>query len=343
MHDVFISHASEDKESVVLPLSEILKSYGISVWLDINEIGLGTGLRRRIDHGLANSKFGVVILSPSFFNKEWTQKELDALVSREDGKHEIILPVLHNLSRDDVKQRSPLLADKLSVATTVGLDKVAKEIVQVVTKSVKSISSSLLATTVIGISGASCSGKSWFADKIRQLRPNEVTVFDLDSYYKEHSYVSTLEHKHDNPDSLNFDDAIAHLTLLKSGKDILVPVYDFETHSVKGEKLCKHNPLIVVEGIFVFFNPWFRKQLDIKVWVSAERDLKLDRRLRRDTTERGRTTEEVLDRYAKDVGPGFHKFIQPLKSQADIIYENNGRDKDKLPKAVELLIAYATR
>jgi hypothetical protein len=155
-YDVFISHASEDKEDVALPLAEILKSYGINAWVDKNELHLGSSLRRKIDDGLANSKFGVVILSHHFFSKEWPQKELDALVSREDGKHEIILPVVHGLSNEDVKQYSPLLADKINVSTKSGLDRVAKDIVQVVVQSVKGISSTLLSTTVIGISGASC-------------------------------------------------------------------------------------------------------------------------------------------------------------------------------------------
>ena len=343
IYDVFISHASEDKESVVLPLAQILNSYGVKTWIDKYELLLGDSLRRNIDRGLAKSKFGVVILSPAFFAKEWPQKELDALVSREDGKHKVILPVLHGMSNSDVRSHSPLLADKLSISTKVGLDIVAEEIVKVVTKSVRSVSSSLLTTTVIGISGASCSGKSWFAEKIRQLRPDQVTVFDLDSYYKNYSYVSELKYKYDNPAAMNFEKAISDLTLLKNGNDITIPLYEFETHSVKEEKVCKHNSIIIVEGIFAFYNEWLREQLDVKVWVSAIDAIRLMRRLSRDTSERGRKHEDVLIQYSKDVTPGFIEFIDPYKDYADIIFENSKLNIQSLPKAVELLIAYATR
>lgn len=131
-YDVFISHASEDKADVARPLSMLLRDAGLNVWIDEAELLLGDSLRRKIDLGLRESRYGVVILSPSFFAKEWPQKELDALVAREDGRAKVILPVRHKVTALDVAQFSPLLADKLSANTATGLHGVAAKIVQAV-------------------------------------------------------------------------------------------------------------------------------------------------------------------------------------------------------------------
>lgn len=130
--DVFISHASEDKTEVARPLATLLIQAGLSVWLDESELSLGDSLRRNIDHGLAASRFGVVILSKAFFSKEWPQKELDALVAREDGKSKVILPIWHNLTQRDVASYSPLLADRLGARTEQGLQSVVASILQAV-------------------------------------------------------------------------------------------------------------------------------------------------------------------------------------------------------------------
>ncbi len=132
--DVFISHASEDKEDIALPLTKILKESGLRVWLDKHELFIGDSLRRKLDEGLSNSRFGVVILSDNFFNKEWPQKELDALISKEDGQSKVILPVWHNVSKSFISQYSILLADKLAVSSKMGLEFVANEILRVVIK-----------------------------------------------------------------------------------------------------------------------------------------------------------------------------------------------------------------
>ena len=99
---LFISHASEDKESVARPLARALQALGMEVWLDDFELTLGDSLRRSIDRGLSSSRFGVVILSRDFFSKEWPNRELDGLASREDGKEKVILPIWHEVSREDV-------------------------------------------------------------------------------------------------------------------------------------------------------------------------------------------------------------------------------------------------
>jgi hypothetical protein len=117
LHDVFISHASEDKQEVARPLADALSTRGCDVWYDEFQLRLGDSLRRSIDKGLANSRFGVVILSPSFFAKNWPQYELDGLVQREMAGGKVILPIWHKVSKNEVLSYSPSLADKLAMST----------------------------------------------------------------------------------------------------------------------------------------------------------------------------------------------------------------------------------
>jgi formylglycine-generating enzyme required for sulfatase activity len=128
--DVFISHAWEDKEDIAGPLAEALRRKGLRVWYDEFTLTLGDSLRRSIDRGLAQSRYGVVILSPHFFAKEWPQKELDGLAAREDGSGKVILPIWHNVTREEVSRFSPTLADRLAVSTAKGLDAVVEEILR---------------------------------------------------------------------------------------------------------------------------------------------------------------------------------------------------------------------
>lgn len=137
--DVFISHASEDKERVARPLASLLKNAGLRVWIDENELRLGDSLRRKIDHGLASSRYGVVVLSPSFFAKEWPQRELDGLSALGSGSDKVILPVWHGLDQKAVARHSPTLADKLAVSTDRGLDQVALAIISVVSGSPRDV------------------------------------------------------------------------------------------------------------------------------------------------------------------------------------------------------------
>lgn len=129
--DFFVSHASEDKDSIAGPLANALKNEGFRVWYDQFSLTLGDSLRRSIDKGLSKSKFGIVILSPDFFNKEWPQKELDGLTAREIAGVKVILPVWHNVSQKDILNYSPILADKLGVSTSKGIDSVVLEIKKV--------------------------------------------------------------------------------------------------------------------------------------------------------------------------------------------------------------------
>lgn len=129
--DVFISHASEDKEELARPLALLLREMGLKVWYDDFVLQLGNRIRRSIENGLAESRFGVVLLSPNFFQKEWTQRELDGLLALE-GDEGIILPVWHRLNINDIKRFSPILADRVGISTSKGLTSVADQIFSVV-------------------------------------------------------------------------------------------------------------------------------------------------------------------------------------------------------------------
>ncbi len=130
--DVFISHASEDKEEFVRPLAELLRQHGLRVWYDEFTLKVGDGLRRSIDRGLARSRYGVVVISPNFLRKEWPQKELDGLVAREVDGVRVILPVWHNISRDEVSRYSPTLADRYAASSAGGLDLVTKRLLEAI-------------------------------------------------------------------------------------------------------------------------------------------------------------------------------------------------------------------
>ena len=126
--DVFISHASEDKEAIARRLADALIAMGLDVWYDEFSLKLGDSLRGSIDRGLARSRYGVVILSPHFFEKHWPQQELNGLATREVNGTKVILPVWHNVVFEDVRAFSPTLADRVAVNTDKGFDSVVKSI-----------------------------------------------------------------------------------------------------------------------------------------------------------------------------------------------------------------------
>ncbi len=117
-YDLFISHASEDKEEFVRPLAETLESLEVKVWYDEFTLKVGDSLRNSIDHGLVKSRFGTVILSAAFCSKNWTQYELNSMVAREMNGHKMILPIWHKISKDEVIKFSPALADKVALNTS---------------------------------------------------------------------------------------------------------------------------------------------------------------------------------------------------------------------------------
>jgi hypothetical protein len=132
-YDVFISHASEDKDEVVRPLANALQNEDLKVWYDEFELKIGDSLRQKIDKGLANSRFGIVVLSKSFIKKGWTNYELDGIVTKANSGEQIILPIWHDITKQEVIDYSPSMADKVARNTAIyTIDEIAGEIAEVI-------------------------------------------------------------------------------------------------------------------------------------------------------------------------------------------------------------------
>lgn len=132
MYDAFISHASEDKDSFVRPLANELHRRGLNVWYDEFSLKVGDSLRRSIDHGLTKSCYGIVVLSPNFFRKEWPQKELDGLTALESSVRKVILPIWHEITKDYVLRYSPILADRIAISSSNGIEYIVDELLKVI-------------------------------------------------------------------------------------------------------------------------------------------------------------------------------------------------------------------
>lgn len=132
IYDVFICHASEDKDSFVRPLAEELSFMGLNVWYDEFTLRVGSSLRRSIERGLEDSRHSVVVLSPDFFKKEWPQKELDGLTALEDGARTVILPIWHKVTKSDVLKYSPILAGRVAINSSSGIQHVVSELLKVI-------------------------------------------------------------------------------------------------------------------------------------------------------------------------------------------------------------------
>lgn len=130
--DVFVSHASEDKDTFARPLADALRRKGLNVWFDEFTLKVGDSLRRSIDRGLAGSRFGVVLISPAFLAKEWPQKELDGLVAREVAGQKVILPVWHDITAEEVRAYSPILADRIAASSEKGLEAVVNALIEAI-------------------------------------------------------------------------------------------------------------------------------------------------------------------------------------------------------------------
>lgn len=181
---------------------------------------------------------------------------------------------------------------------------------------------------VIGIAGGTGSGKTTVVHQImNELPSTEVGVISQDSYYKETSNLSYEERtkiNFDHPRAIDFELLIAHLKDLKAGKIIEQPIYSFITHNRTEDTISTHpKKVVIVEGILIFTNPEIRDLFDIKVFVHADSDERLIRRLKRDIAERGRDMDEILNRYQTTLKPMHEQFIEPTKAFADIIIPND--------------------
>lgn len=187
-------------------------------------------------------------------------------------------------------------------------------------------------TMIIGIAGATSSGKTLLASTIvDELGSDQVIVISEDSYYKDHSELPAEELpklNYDHPDSLEHDLLCEHLRQLLKGRTVQVPKYDFSTHSRVSEtrEVGKYR-IIVLEGILVFSVPELRDLMDIRIFMDTPLDICLLRRVQRDIVERGRTLESVLSQYQKTVRPMYLQFIEPSKRYADIIVPRGGANR----------------
>ncbi|MGJ8761359.1 MULTISPECIES: uridine kinase [unclassified Polaribacter] len=181
---------------------------------------------------------------------------------------------------------------------------------------------------IIGIAGGTGSGKTTVVNQIiKQLPTGEVCVISQDSYYNETvnlSYEERSKINFDHPRAIDFDLIVKHLKKLRSGKTIEQPVYSFVTHNRTTDTIKTHpRKVVIVEGILILNNEALRDLFDIKIFVHADTDERLIRRIRRDITERGRDIDEVLNRYQDTLKPMHLQFIEPTKNFADIIIPNN--------------------
>ncbi|TXE16438.1 uridine kinase [Psychroserpens burtonensis] len=181
---------------------------------------------------------------------------------------------------------------------------------------------------IIGIAGGTGCGKTTVVNQIlNELPEGEVGIISQDSYYMDTShlrYDERVKINFDHPRSIDFELLEKHLRELKAGNFIDQPVYSFVKHNRTGDTI-KTNPrkVMIVEGILILTNPELRKMFDIKIFVHADSDERLIRRLKRDITERGRDIDEVLTRYQTTLKPMHQQFIEPMKEYADIIIPNN--------------------
>ena len=181
---------------------------------------------------------------------------------------------------------------------------------------------------IIGLAGGTGCGKTTVVNQIIDELPEaEVGIISQDSYYKQNDHLSFDERaliNFDHPRAIDFDLLVQHLKQLKAGKTIEQPVYSFIKHNRTEDTVTTHpRKVMIVEGILILTNPELRELFDIKIFVHADSDERLIRRLKRDIAERGRDLDEVLSRYQNTLKPMHEQFIEPTKAYADIIIPND--------------------
>jgi len=183
---------------------------------------------------------------------------------------------------------------------------------------------------VIGIAGGSGSGKTTLLKNIIGTFGPAITVISHDNYYKRHdemTYEERCKLNYDEPDALETDMMVRQLEQLKNGQEILCPVYDFTVHNRSDETmLIKPERVIIVEGILIFENKALRDLMDIKIFVDADADIRICRRIKRDVNKRGRSLESVIMQYQETVKPMHEKYVEPSKKYADIVVPEGGKN-----------------
>lgn len=183
---------------------------------------------------------------------------------------------------------------------------------------------------MIGISGGTGSGKSTLTDKIKAAFGDDVTVITHDNYYKAHNDMTYEERaalNYDHPNAFDTDLMIEHIKQLRQGHSIVSPVYDFSAHNRSRDSLLIHpNKVIILEGILIFECAELVKQLDIKLFVDTDADVRILRRILRDVKERGRSLDSVINQYLTTVKPMHEQFVEPSKKYADLIIPEGGEN-----------------
>ena len=183
---------------------------------------------------------------------------------------------------------------------------------------------------VIGIAGGSGSGKTTLLKNILETFGPAITVISHDNYYKRHdelTYEQRCQLNYDEPAALETDLMVRQLEQLRRGEEILCPVYDFTVHNRSDETVAiKPERVIIVEGILIFENKQLRDLMDIKIFVDADADIRICRRIKRDVNKRGRSLESVIQQYQQTVKPMHEKYVEPSKKYADIVVPEGGKN-----------------
>lgn len=183
---------------------------------------------------------------------------------------------------------------------------------------------------VIGIAGGTCSGKSTLIGRLKEEFGEAITMISHDYYYKAHDEMPFEERcklNYDHPDSFETNLMLQHIEMLKNWQSVDVPIYDYTIHNrSKKTMTIKPSKVIVIEGILIFENKELRNMCDIKVFVDADADVRIIRRILRDAQERGRSLESVITQYTTTVKPMHEQFVEPSKKYADIIVPQGGHN-----------------
>lgn len=199
---------------------------------------------------------------------------------------------------------------------------------------------------VIGIAGGSGSGKTTVASVILQrVGAHRISFLPHDAYYRDIRQLPVEKREQmnfDHPDSLESELLVAHIEQLKQWQPVRLPVYDFTTHSrTERSILVKPRRVILVEGILIFYEPALRRLFDVKIFVDTDADIRFIRRLQRDISERGRTTDSVVHQYLTTVRPMHLEFVEPSKRYADVIIPEGGMNAvalDMVTARIEALL-----
>lgn len=197
---------------------------------------------------------------------------------------------------------------------------------------------------IIGIAGGTGSGKTTITKKILQQFGDQVSVLYHDDYYKAHDDMTFAEREalnYDHPNAFDTDLMISHLALLREGKAIECPVYDYTQHNRSNRTTCiPPAKIIIVEGILIFENETLCDMMDMKLYVDADADVRILRRIVRDVHERGRSLDSVITQYLRTVKPMHEQFVEPSKRRADIIIPQGGHNQAAMGMVMEWIRSY---